>query len=295
MNAFKKVVKTMTKGSNSYILSDLDKWLMNDRGGQDRRFDINSPSCAGRCQRANYYSRVLTQNTVLIDPRLRRIFENGDGVHERLQTYFEKMGRMMMSEMPLIDDDYLIQGHTDGLITYANGERLAVLEIKSINDNGYNQLKAPKSEHIKQAMVYLHCAEKRRKYLRKTYLTAEDFKESLPERVKWAKKHYTHLKNGSRFTAKQKLNKKVRDHLLADEILYDCEFPIDVVVFIYENKNTQMIKEFGVDSDKKLTTEVLTDYSFLNKCVENENPPPRIGTKNSQACQYCDWKHDCWN
>src|SRR5574344_1223868 len=104
----KSVFDNMKREDNT-VVKDLDKWLSKDRGGQDRRFDINSPSCAGRCPRANYYGRVLPHTDVqLIDPRLRRIFENGDGVHLRLQSYLEEMGRMMMSEVPVIDDDYSI-------------------------------------------------------------------------------------------------------------------------------------------------------------------------------------------
>lgn len=291
----KEVFNNM-KREDGTLLKDLDTFLSNDRGGQDRRWDINSPSCAGRCPRANYFGRVLPHVEQTIDPRLRRIFENGDGVHERLQGYLEAMGRMMMSEIPVIDDDYLIQGHSDGAVTIGKfQDEVAVLEIKSINDAGWTALKAEKPEHKRQAMVYLHCLEKRRKYLHLKYPTYAEFLASEPERKKWAADHYKHLKSGRKFTREQKIAKKVKDQLIADEILYDEQKPISKVIFWYENKNTQQIKEYPVERDDKLIAEVLEEYAFLNKCVKDKTPPSRGGrTKVCRECTYCDFKYDCW-
>lgn len=284
------------KYDSGTVLKDLDTWLSQDRGSQDRRFDINSPSCAGRCPRANYYSRVLPHVEQTIDPRLRRIFENGDGVHERLQGYLEAMGRMMMAEIPVIDDDYLIQGHSDGAITIGKHlDEVAVLEIKSINDAGFAGLKSEKPEHRRQAMVYLHCLEKRRKWLHEQYANYAEFKAGEQERAEWARKHYLHLKGGSKYTREQKIAKKVKDHLIADEILFDVEKPINKVIFWYENKNTQQIKEYPVVRDDKVISEVLKEYEFLNKCVDKKKPPSRGNrTKVCRECTYCDFKYDCW-
>lgn len=291
----KSVFENM-KQKDSLLVKDLDDWLSKNRGGQDRRFDINSPSCAGRCARANYYGRVLLNEVQIIDPRLRRIFENGDGVHDRLQGYFEKMGRLLMREVPLIDDDYEIQGHSDGLITFGQKlKELAVLELKSINDNGFKSLKEPKPEHKKQAMVYLNCAEKRRVWIHETYPTLEEYKASKPERIRWYKAHYTHLKDGSKYTKKQKLMKKIKDHLLADDILYSLDRPLDTVIFMYENKNTQELKEFPVKYSATLVEEVLDEYADLNDCVIKRKPPKREGTKSCFQCMHCDWKYECWN
>lgn len=291
----KSVFDNMKREDNT-VLKDLDKWLSLDRGGQDRRFDINSPSCAGRCPRANYFGRVLPHVEQTIDPRLRRIFENGDRVHERLQGYLEDMGRMMMSEIPVIDDDYLIQGHSDGAITIGKKlDEIAVLEIKSINDAGWTALKSEKPEHRRQAMVYLHCLEKRREWLHSHYKTYAEFKASEPERRKWAEDHYKHLRSGRKFTREQKIAKKVKDQLVADEILYDAQKPISKVVFWYENKNTQQIKEYTVERDNKVIRDVLDEYEFLNECVESKRPPSRGGrTKVCRECTYCDFKYDCW-
>lgn len=291
-----KTVFDNMKKVDGTLVKDLDEFLSHDRGDQDRRFDINSPSCAGRCQRANYYGRVLPHVEQTIDPRLRRIFENGDGVHERLQGYLEDMGRMMMAEIPVIDDDYLIQGHSDGAVTIGKFlDEIAVLEIKSINDAGWTALKAEKPEHRKQAMVYLHCLEKRRLWLHRLYSTYAEFKASEPQRAKWAEAHYQHIKGGRKFTREQKIAKKVKDHLIADEILFDSDKPINKVIFWYENKNTQQIKEYPVVRDSKLIKEVLEEYEYLNECVDKKKVPSRGGrTKVCRDCTYCDFKYDCW-
>lgn len=296
MAGLKSVFDTIKKDDGT-LLKDLDLFLSQDRGGQDRRFDINSPSCAGRCQRANYYGRILQNVASYIDPRLRRIFENGDGVHERLQGYLEAMGRMMMAEVPVIDDDYLIQGHSDGLVTFGRLlALLAVLEIKSINDRNWQELKEPKPEHRRQAMVYLHSLEKRRQWLHENFKTYAEFLASEPERKAWAEAHYQHINGGRKFTREQKIAKKVKDQLIADEILFDMDKPIDTVIFWYENKNTQAIKEYTVKYDEKVTEEVLGEYEYLNECVDKKKPPSRGDhTKNCYECMQCDFKYDCWN
>ena len=44
-------------------------------------------------------------------------------------------------------------------------DEVAILEIKSINDNQFSQLRDAKEEHKRQGLIYLYCAEERRKYL----------------------------------------------------------------------------------------------------------------------------------
>ena len=131
--ALKDMFNAMKK--EGYVTAPLDKYLYEQANkDSDRAVDVNAPSQAGKCNRANYYMRKQYESDGCIDPRTQRIFDNGSKVHERLQTYLLDMELLLMDEVPLINDEYKIQGHTDGFLGLED-EEVAILEIKSINDN----------------------------------------------------------------------------------------------------------------------------------------------------------------
>ncbi|MBO8161087.1 MAG: hypothetical protein H0Z24_05575 [Thermosipho sp. (in: Bacteria)] len=332
----KAVFKTMKK--EGYIIKKLDQYLLSLNGEKnDRAINVNSPSQAGACMRANYYARLQYPiDSNAIDPRARRIFDNGHHTHERLQTYLKDCGLLIMEEVPLRNDEYNIQGHTDGFLNLATPKisitfnypikdivkvldinmskvstfdiedvifeernfspEIGILEIKTINSRNYANLKDAKENHKQQAMIYMFCSEERRKYLRKTYETYEEFKASEKERIKYFKSLYEHLEDGNKYTREEKLLYKVIEHLKTDEVLYHCPRPINKVIFLYENKDTQELKEFVVIKDDEILADVLARYTILNECVANRKLPEREGTsKNAPPCKWCSYKIECWN
>ena len=96
----------------------------------------------------------------------------------------------------------------------------------------------------------------------------------------------------------EKIKNEVMLNMLADNILFYTDKPITKVIFLYENKNNQELKEFLVE--RNLTTEpilaeVLDDYSYLNKCCEEDELPPREGiSKSCTTCRWCSYKNECW-
>ena len=90
------------------------------------------------------------------EPRILRVFDNGHGVHERLQGYLEKAGVLLQAEVPVKNEEYEIVGHTDGIIEIDGVKGL--LEIKSINQTGFYGLFEPKPEHVLQLNIYMFCA-----------------------------------------------------------------------------------------------------------------------------------------
>lgn len=303
MSKLKAVFKNMK--TEGYVVKNLDSYLIKANEENDRAINVNSPSQASNCLRRNFYMRTGIQSGGSVDPRTQRIFDNGTHVHLRLQEYLMKSGICVMDEVPCIDAEYNIQGHTDGYLTlsppsiskgvtqYTN---LGILEIKSINDNQFNQLKDAKPEHKEQAMVYLHCSEKRRKYLREKYKTKMEFDLSRKERVEYFKSRYQHLKDGSKYTKEEKLDLQIKLNLQADKILYNTIRPITKVVFLYENKNTQDLKEFVVEHDTELMDNILARYKTLNECIEKDELPPREGTsKSCTTCRWCPYNGiECW-
>lgn len=293
--ALKEMFQAMKK--EGYITAPLDRYLFEEANRpNDRAVNVNAPSQAGKCNRANYYMRMQYENDGTIDPRTQRIFDNGTYTHERLQAYLIDMELLHMDEVPLINDEYNIQGHTDGFINLE--DEVAILEIKSINDNQFSQLRDAKDEHKKQGLIYLYCAEERRLWLHEHYKTPEEFNASWGERYAYFESRYQHMVGGRKYTREQKIKNEVMLNMLADNILFYTDKPISKVIFLYENKNNQELKEFVVERNmttEPILTEVLSDYEYLNECCETETLPPREGTsKSCNICRWCDYKNECY-
>lgn len=292
-------IKTMFQAmkKEGYVTAPLDQFLFEQANKpNDRAVNVNAPSQAGKCNRANYYMRMQYENDGTIDPRTQRIFDNGTHTHERLQAYLIDMELLHMDEVPLINDEYNIQGHTDGFINLE--DEVAILEIKSINDNQFSQLRDAKDEHKKQGLIYLYCAEERRLWLHEHYETPEEFNASWSERYAYFESRYQHMKGGRKYTREQKIDNEVMLNMLADNILFYTDKPITKVIFLYENKNNQELKEFVVERNmttEPILTEVLEDYEYLNECCETQELPPREGTsKSCTMCRWCDYKNECF-
>lgn len=355
--ALKNVFKTMKKKPGS-LGKKLDQFLITKaREATDRAIDVNSPSTAGNCMRANFYNRLGFAKDGDIDPRGQRIFHTGDYMHERFQKYFEDMGVLLMREVPLRNDEYIIQGHTDGYVTndkiedykdiqldlravmglldldpskvrkeaiessYKEVEVLeddtshtlnikipvsssiSILELKSINNRGFSQLKAPKEAHKIQAMTYLYCAEERRKVLREN--GENYFMENIVDFIRYYASLYTHLVDGRKYSRDEKLLFKVIQHIISDYILVNCVGSISTVTFLYEDKDNQEVKVYEVNLDNDILEPVLSDFNILNNLVvqakgDMENVekylPERGGKSKSQPpCRWCNHSIECFN
>ena len=284
--------------NEGYVVKPLDLYLLglSDKD-QDRVIDINAPSAAGACLRARYYARTGGEQADDIDPRTRRIFDNGHHLHLRIQDYLTDMGLLLVPEIPVHDIEHKIQGHTDGILKL-NGE-YAVLEIKSINSKQFTELKDAKDEHKRQGLVYLYCLEKHRRYLKDKYSTNTEFVQSKYRRSVQYREMYLHLKDGTKYTREQKIKLQVDLHLRLDRILWECENPITKVVFLYENKDTQDLKEYVITStvaqSKNIIRQVLDEYAALNAAVATKQVPERQGqSKNDYGCRFCSYKDACF-
>ena len=116
--------------------------------------------------------------------RSAKIFDNGDAVHERIQIQLAHAGVLDLTmldetmETPIYHEELQIGGHCDGVLNFGpkrdtgrtvimfgvvcpvyeflDPSQRSVLEIKSINQRGWNDVKkkGPKHEHIWQANIY---------------------------------------------------------------------------------------------------------------------------------------------
>lgn len=299
MSALKSALFKNLKQPLGSVIRSIDDFLTTHNEESDRAINVNAPSQIGKCLRERYYGRVGTERDgMAVSPRSQRIFDNGTHVHLRLQQYLTEQGMLLMDEVPVLSAEYNIQGHTDGILQLSPTE-LGILEIKSINLNNFNALKDIKPEHKKQGLVYAYCIEQRRKYLRDTYKTLEDFKKSKLRRRKETEPYYCHLKDGSKFTAKEKISFQLGLHDKLDNILYDIDKPVDKIVFLYECKDNQELKEFYLSASEaqgaELTKVILDECKSLNECVLKGEIPNREGSNpNDGNCRWCEFKCECW-
>lgn len=107
-----------------------------------------------------------------VDPYLQMIFDQGHGIHNQYQGYGERgaWGKNYASEATIDPDAgdlplaevYWIRGSVDAILDPYHVEvpglgtvAIRIIhEYKSINDNGYTQLKSPKPDHKWQASIY---------------------------------------------------------------------------------------------------------------------------------------------
>jgi CRISPR/Cas system-associated exonuclease Cas4 (RecB family) len=139
---------------------------LNNRLSDDRKVGCFHPSAISMCPRKLYESYLVT-STVAPEgnPNLSRIFDNGKHVHLRIQKYLKDSGILIEDEVEFYNEDFEICGSADGIIELDGS--LGVVEIKSINTDGFLKLIKPKPEHIEQLNIYMYC-------LRRTWLDNPD-------------------------------------------------------------------------------------------------------------------------
>ena len=138
------------------LIEAIDKYLVT-RPKDKRRINCFHPSTLHKSPRYLYDAYLNGDNNQDFEPRLLRIFDNGHGVHERLQKYLKEIGVLLEAEVPVENVEYEICGTCDGILKL--GKREGVLEIKSINSNGFYATHEPKPEHLIQINIYMFCMD----------------------------------------------------------------------------------------------------------------------------------------
>lgn len=115
------------------------------------------PSMIGRCTRQQVYKMCGYEEPV--SPKLARIFDNGNDMHERYQAYFMKMGLLKPedAEVPFRSDEYRVSGRIDGILRSPEGQWASILELKSANKRSFDNMNkyGPLKEHVIQVMLYM--------------------------------------------------------------------------------------------------------------------------------------------
>lgn len=104
-----------------------------------------------QCDRSLAYGLKGVEAREFIEPKLRRIFDTGHVYHDLIQSTLRNNISGFIPEVKAKDKKLKISGHCDGVI---NQTKRVGVEIKSINFNGFNDLKKAKPEHEAQATIY---------------------------------------------------------------------------------------------------------------------------------------------
>lgn len=125
------------------------------------------------CARQLYYDYTGAPAEGAWEPRMRRLLDTGSVIHAQLQAYLEVIaaksgGTETFTPEADINPDKNptaqqmdLSGHTDGIyqITTTPDRIRFGIEIKTINDAGYQKTSGPHQEHITQGTIYQKCLD----------------------------------------------------------------------------------------------------------------------------------------
>jgi hypothetical protein len=137
------------------LVETIDSYLKT-RPKDKRARNCFHPSSLHKPAKELYRLYLEGDNSQEFEPRIKRIFDNGHAVHDRLQTYLGNAGVLLQAEVPVESKEYEIIGHTDGILQI--GAVKGILEIKSMNANTFYSTYEPKEEHLIQVNIYMFCA-----------------------------------------------------------------------------------------------------------------------------------------
>ena len=113
------------------------------------------PSALGTpCMRKLYYSYNRVPEDYGLPLNVLRICDVGNWLHEMLTAAFKKSGTLLQDELRLVDEELEVSAYIDGVFEIDG--KLWLAEYKTINSNGFNKLRGPKSEHKTQGVSYLY-------------------------------------------------------------------------------------------------------------------------------------------
>lgn len=139
----------------------IDKYVLEDRRKEGKlkgRFRASEITSCPRCMLFsmlnlpdNLYPK--NQHDTAAGYKLMR---RGTAIHEIVQEYLQGVGVLKKedTEKVIKDDEYLFSGHCDGVLTF--DDEKVLLEIKTINSEGFKNITQPKEDHFYQGQAYTY-------------------------------------------------------------------------------------------------------------------------------------------
>lgn len=107
------------------------------------------------CDRVLYLHYRGLLPPLVIDAHLARIFDAGNVAQDRFKKYFINEKVFVGDEIPVSCETPPISGRID-LLLNTEEKGLYIVEVKTINSNGFKGLSSPKIEHGVQLQIYLN-------------------------------------------------------------------------------------------------------------------------------------------
>lgn len=140
--------------SNTVLINCLDMFLGSQRV-QPRPRGFH-PSEISKCQRAIFYSFTEEASNPWLNPRIKRIMDNGNYMHARFTRYFEQMGILEAADVPLPANVYGVVGTIDGIVKI-DGERY-IFELKSAKNEKFKSIDKLLTDtgYLQQSLLYMY-------------------------------------------------------------------------------------------------------------------------------------------
>jgi len=165
-------------------------------------------SDAGKCQRSIFFKFKKAPQEEM-EPRMLRVFDHGDHVHQLIMSSLLSTRdiHVIASEVNIPPQE-LISGRADAVLS--DGDKLYVLDVKSINSMAFRKLKAPKETHINQIQLYLHYLDPEDGIL--LYVSKDD------QKLKEFKVKYDPQRAGSLLSSLRDLKDKIGDDIVPSRL-----------------------------------------------------------------------------
>ena len=182
----------------------IDKYYQDKRNEREKkRFYISD---AGKCPRQIFF-KFKKAPCKDMEPRILRVFDQGNYVHLRLMRDLFSLGVVVASEVDIPPTEN-VGGRADAVIRVNN--ELYLVDFKSINSMILQKMAEPKDDHILQVQLYLHFFK-----LKKGILLYEGKDNSMIKEfpVEYDKKIATGILNDFK-RLKLNVEKDLKNHLL---------------------------------------------------------------------------------
>lgn len=189
----KKIVHLSTE---SWIGSFVDDHLVRQRSPRIDPGWFHPSELSTPCDRRLAFSFLGLPKNESITPKLLRIFHNGEWMHRRWQSYFRAMGILDKREAKFEVSSPPIRGSADAIVHHPINNDRSIIELKSINSNGFGRLVGPHEGHFNQVNIYMGALEVHQGFVIYENKDTQDFRV-FPVRhdsVKWEQLQFRLLK-----------------------------------------------------------------------------------------------------
>jgi CRISPR/Cas system-associated exonuclease Cas4 (RecB family) len=231
------------------------------------------PSSAGKCSRAIVYQMMGYEQEEL-DGRTLLIFENGNGYHTRMENLFHDTGLLIAPELSFEKPEWRISGRSDAVIKNFLPHKSSGNIIK---------LYEPEFQRNEDGSTYRDKNNKKVKVGEKLLYEGADNDLIIVELKSISDKGFGYL---DKYGAKEYHIKQLQLYLYLTGVRQG--------MLLYENKNTQELKEFFIPYDEAVAKTVIDQIVLVNGCIDTHTLPPKEYEQTDYECRYCSYNSICW-